>query len=273
MYEVLDRTIYRFRGADRKKFLNGLVSNDVAGLAPGQGLSACLLTPKGKLLADFELYDRPDYLLALVPRRAARNFTAAISKRIVLSETKMEDITGEYSLFLVLNAPSAAGDFPYDRFGVPGFFRLIPRGQKILPEAKPVGVQTIEVLRVEQGLPAFGVDMDEDSLPLEARLEDAISFTKGCYMGQETVARIHNLGHVNKILVGLKCSGPVAPGSVVFSDGAEVGRATSAAFSPRFGCTLALATVKTSHSAPGTRLIVGSGEGIRAEVVVLPRWS
>lgn len=267
LFEIADRKVFRLSGADRKKFLNGLVSNDVLALKAGQGCSACLLTPKGKLLADFELYDRGDDLLALVPARAARNFTAAISKRIVLSDSKMEDITAAHSLQLVLDAPAVPGGLPYGRLGVPGFFQLVPKGELFAATQSP---EALEVLRVEQGLPAFGVDMDEESLPLEARLEDAISFTKGCYMGQETVARIHNLGHVNKILVGLKCAGPVAPGSPVLAQGVEVGRATSVVQSPKFSATLALATVKVPQSAPATKL---EAAGVAAEVVVLPRWS
>jgi tRNA-modifying protein YgfZ len=259
LFEIRDRRLFRFAGSDRKKFLNGLLTNDVLALNPGQGQSSCLLTPKGKMLADLELYDRGDDLLAIVPERAAKNFAAALSKRIVLSETTMADITAEHRLLLALDAE---GDLPYGRLGVPGSFKLSGSGE-LTPASE------LEVLRVERGLPAFGVDIDEETLPLEARLEDAISFTKGCYIGQETTARIKNLGHVNRILVGLKGKALFA-GAAVRKAGAEIGRLTSAVESPRFGGAVGMAMIRAEHAEAGTAVQTGD---LPAEVVDLPRWA
>lgn len=138
--------------------------------------------------------------------------------------------------------------------------------------AKTLGREAFNVWRVEKGLPAYGVDMGEETIPLEARLEDAISFDKGCYMGQETISRVHNLGHINKVMVGLKivAAEPPAAGSAVVRDGQEIGKLGSVIVSPMLGAVLALATVRVDASVPGTILGVASGRGShRAEVVAL----
>jgi folate-binding protein YgfZ len=291
---------FRFTGADRKKFLNGLVTNDVARLAPWAGQAACLLTPKGLLRAHFLLYDVGESVLVLCPARTADNFKAAMSKMIMLSESTFDDITGELSC-LWLAGPetprvlrSALGfedDLrPYGarkiswqgseihvlswpRLAGEGRLLLVPPGKNAVPGAAPLGPEAFNVWRVEMGLPLFGTDMGEETIPLEARLEDAVSFEKGCYMGQETISRVHNLGHLNKIMVGLKIAAaePPPPGCAVIQDGREVGRLSSVVVSPKMGAILALATVRLESSKPGSVLGVASGRGShRAEVVVLP---
>lgn len=300
-----------FRGADRKKFLNGLVTNDVQSLKPWRGFPACLLTPKGKLQADFLLYDMGEELLALGLPRAIANLSTALSKVAILSQTKLEDVSGDALLYLsgpqaplVLEAlfgklpafePYQA--HPVERAGVRIMLlsdpRLSPEGRFLfapleaaqelwdsIMEAgkplglKPVGFDALNVLRIERGLPLFGVDMDEDTIPLEARLDDSISFTKGCYMGQETMSRIHHMGHVNRILVQLKLVGNgLAPaGAKVFHEDKEIGKITSAVWSPKFGSVLALATIRVEQSKAGTKLLVKDADAAReAEVIALDR--
>jgi folate-binding protein YgfZ len=117
-----------------------------------------------------------------------------------------------------------------------------------------------ETRRIEASRPLFGVDMDESHFPLEASLDEAVSFQKGCYIGQEYVARLAHRGHLNRKLSGMSLAGPEAPsrGSAVLRDGEEVGLVTSAAFSPAMSRTLAFAYLKRGHWEPGTELTVGT---------------
>jgi folate-binding protein YgfZ len=138
--------------------------------------------------------------------------------------------------------------------------------------ARPVGGDALEVLRVEAGLPRYGVDMTETNVVLEAAPEDAVSYTKGCYVGQEIIARIHWRGHVAKRLTGLLFDDDhaVAPElKIATVDGKEIGRVTSAVFSPHLGRTVALGYVKFDYLAPGTEVRVGD-EGRAARVAELP---
>ncbi|MGH7407707.1 MAG: YgfZ/GcvT domain-containing protein, partial [Candidatus Methylomirabilales bacterium] len=169
--------------------------------------------------------------------------------------------------------------------GVPGFDLLLPaeaaaavaRGLSEAVKAvggRPVGHAAFETVRVEAGTPWYGLDFDENNLPQEAGLETtAVSFTKGCYIGQETVARIHFRGHVNRRLTGLALQGERLParGSRVLKGEAEVGRVTSAVRSPARGAPVALAVLRREVGEPGTSLTVeADGTRLAAEVVPLP---
>ena len=140
--------------------------------------------------------------------------------------------------------------------------------------AAVAGLRTYDILRVEAGTPLYGRDIDETNLPQETgRTHLAVSFTKGCYIGQETIARIRTYGHVNRSLVGLKLAGEQAapPGSLVYRDGKEVGRITSSVVSPRFPGALALAYLRRGNESPGVAVEVdGTAERRSAEVVGLP---
>jgi folate-binding protein YgfZ len=169
----------------------------------------------------------------------------------------------------------------YDRLGVPGYDIVCPAAAALAQwqslrdrQAVPAGLQAYDVLRVEAGTPVYGKDMDENSLaPEVGRTPQAISYTKGCYLGQEPIVRIRDLGHVNRTLTGLTIAGtdPVAPGSKLSRDGKEAGQLTSVVVSPRLGCVVALAYVRRGHSDPGTVLQVESaGTQRQASVVSLP---
>jgi folate-binding protein YgfZ len=136
--------------------------------------------------------------------------------------------------------------------------------------ARPVGVKTLETLRIEAGLPRYGVDVDDTTVVLETGQDVAVSFTKGCYTGQEIIARIHWRGHVAKRLAGLKFAAgraEVAPGDEITTpDGAPAGRLTSVTYSPALGCTVALGYVRYAHLAPDTELRVGPAAARVAEL-------
>jgi folate-binding protein YgfZ len=140
--------------------------------------------------------------------------------------------------------------------------------------AQPVGYDALEVLRIEAGVPRYGIDMDDTNVVSETNLDDAVSFTKGCYIGQEIIARIKYRGHVAKKLSGLLFEGTVAvgAGSVVNSaEGKEIGRLTSVTFSPRLNRAIALAYLKYDYLAPGTPVKVAAGDlELSGTVVELP---
>ncbi len=168
----------------------------------------------------------------------------------------------------------------HDRLGLPGFdlwcssaaaaavWQALCQGG-----ARPAGLRAYDILRVEAGTPVFGIDIDETNLPQEVgRTEQTISFTKGCYIGQETVARIRTYGHVNRSLVGLKLAGdrPVSSGARLFRD-QEVGQVTSSVLSPAVGAAIALGYVRRGNQEPGTALEAeAAGQRLAAEVVPLP---
>jgi len=140
--------------------------------------------------------------------------------------------------------------------------------------ARPVGHNALEILRIEAGIPRFGIDMDESNVVSETGLDDAVSFTKGCYVGQEIIARIKYRGHVAKKLSGLVCGQAAelqngAP--ILATDGKEIGRVTSVAHSPRLGQTIALGYLKYDYLAAGSEVKIVSGdESFPAVVTELP---
>lgn len=300
-----------FAGPDRKKFLHGLLTNDVLGLAPFRGLSACLLTVKGKLTAVCDLYDRGEDLLCLQQAPLTEVILETLSKYLPLSRTTMQDIGSDFKTFLLLGPeadalmkkifPAFSPLEPYQaallewktrelfvsfgsRLGLRGLLILCPAASSGELEGsfleagkafslKKAGASVLEIIRVEEGIAAFGQDIGHETIPLEARLEEAVSFSKGCYLGQEVVTRIKDRGHVNKILTGLKLEGQSVPPpeSVVFSQSRQVGLLTSAVYSPALGSALALATVSAGEAEPGKNLQVKAGsQEWRAQVVSLP---
>jgi folate-binding protein YgfZ len=140
--------------------------------------------------------------------------------------------------------------------------------------ARAVGQDALEILRVEAGLPRYGVDMDETNVVTEAPLDDAVSYTKGCYVGQEIIARIHWRGHVAKKLTGLLFGDEEKverEAKIRATDGKEIGRITSSVFSPRLGRTVALGYVKYDYLSPGTKAFVSWGDAEReATIAALP---
>jgi folate-binding protein YgfZ len=140
--------------------------------------------------------------------------------------------------------------------------------------ARPVGYDALEMLRIEAGIPRYGIDMDETNVVTEAGLDDAVSYTKGCYVGQEIIARIKYRGHVAKRLSGIKFGETVkveVGAAIKSADGKEIGRLTSSTYSPHLGYTIALGFVKYEYLAPGTTVRVASEQGdIEAWVTPLP---
>lgn len=258
-------------GPDRRKFLHGLVTADILALEPGGWTPAYLLTPKGRLVTELAVYDRGQDLLLLVRGPASRRLLeAALGKSIILSESKLEPLDGRATLCAGPAADErwrdvtgcaeagAGGWVCRSRFWGPCW--LVFGGGEAA--ATPVHPSVFEALRVEAGVAAEG-DLDEETFPLELG-EAGISFEKGCYLGQETTAKMKHLGHANRRLSRLRLEGPVEDGAELTVDGQRVGRATSVVDVPGKG-VLALALLRLAAASPGTRLVAAGG--VRTEVL------
>ncbi|HEY2054207.1 MAG TPA: glycine cleavage T C-terminal barrel domain-containing protein [Solirubrobacterales bacterium] len=281
-------------GPDGAEYLQGQLTNDVEALAVGDGQYAALLDRKGHMQADMRVL-RPateEILLDFEPgaRDAAlRHLTMysigrdvqvvdATEERAILSliGPRAAEIAGTPPLPEFANEMASVAGTPVlavgTREGVDLFLQAGERDRVIvaLTEAGAVEVspEAVEIIRVESGVPRFGAEMDSATMPAEAAIvEDAVSFTKGCYIGQETVARLHYKGKPNRHLRGLRLSGAAAPGAALRLGEKEVGTLGSAVVSPALG-PIGLAIVRR-EAEPGAELTVGE-DGVTAEVVALP---
>jgi tRNA-modifying protein YgfZ len=282
-------------GPDAKAFLHGQVTNDIEGLEPGRGCYAAFLTHKGKMLGDMRVLDLGDELLLDTERVALQELFNMIRRYKLGSEVELHKRTLETSL-LSLIGPDARrvagaehlGADEHDNAraelgGRPVVLVATDVGVDVLAGAEdadavraaleaagavPVAEAAAEVLRVERGRPRYGIDLDDGVIPQEAGLnERAVSFAKGCYVGQETVARLYYRGKPNRHLRGLRLSAPGATGDELRLGEKVVGRVGSVALSPAFG-PIALAIVRR-EAAPGTTLSAGDGD-TTATVVDVP---
>ena len=256
--DVSDRTKLELRGEDRAKFLHNFCSNDIKRLQPGESCEAFVCNVKGHVIAHINVLCRENALwLDTVPGQGER-LAAHLDRYLIREDVQIADRTADFAAFIV-TAENADG------FQIP----VAPgaRLQWMETGSQPKGIvcshEALEIVRIEQGCPWFGIDISEENLPQEVnRNSQAISFTKGCYLGQETVARIDALGHVNKTLCQVAFAGQVvpAPGLELSSADKVVGHVTSAAWSPKFNAPLALAYVRRGHNTAGTILSSSAGE-------------
>jgi len=291
-------------GADRRSFLGGQVTNDVEALEAGHGLYAAFLTHKGKMLGDVRILETGEALLldtervslqALfdLVRRFSIGYDVQLHKRTL--QTGLLSLIGpQADAVLVAVGAEAPGVDEHENVATTIGGSVSVRaartslgvdllcaaddGAAVLEALHEAGAHDVplaaaEVLRVEAGVPRYGVDLDDTVIPQEAGLnERAVSFTKGCYVGQETVARLFYKGKPNRHLRGLLLSGAAEPGAALVlregdADGREVGRLGSVALSPAHG-PIALAIVRR-EAQPGATAAVGT-DGVTATVTELP---
>lgn len=300
----------RLAGKEHLKFLQGMLTNDVMKLADGDGTYAAVLTVKGRMLSDMRVYKELDsVLLDLEPGLNVKVKDLLLKYRLSYKAT-VDDVTDELSLFSVqgpesTNVLRAAGitipelkehghfkaamfgmEFicaSVDRTGEVGFDLYVPAGgaeevwNYLLEKGKsfglePVGSRALGILRVEAGIPIYGRDMDEDTIPIEAGIWNALSFEKGCYIGQEVVARIKWRGHVNRHLSGIVMEEGFTPsaGAEIFAGEKKIGTITSPAFSPALGRSIALGYLRREFVEPGTEVDISSPEGTKGKGTVKP---
>jgi folate-binding protein YgfZ len=257
------RALWRLTGPDRVRYLNGQATNDVAALASGHGCYAAVCTAKGRMEGDLHIAarDAEFYLDADLSQRDSLG--ARLEKYLIADDAVFEDLTGSWSLSHVFGKtppPAPAGGFviAVARFGLPGHDLWVSAPDAVVV-GESVDADVIESLRLEQAIPRWGAELTVATLPPEAgpRMLQAISYTKGCYVGQETIARLKSVGHVNRTLVFLKSDTDArpAPGTKLAHDAQEVGLITSSGFSPRLKAAIALGYVQRQFAAEGTRLV------------------
>jgi len=294
-FDRSDRTRMRISGPKAAELLTGMVTNDVSALVPGEGQYAAALTPKGKIVADLRIFALEDALLVDTSAAAAPGWKDMVRKYVNPRVAPYHDVTSELSDLGVFGRASRSivsrvmdlddKDLtalpPYGNIVRPfaeamviiarvpemdldGFEIFIPAGAAdslthrfLAAGVSPGGRDTWEIARIESGRPQWGADMDDQTLPQEANFDElgAISYTKGCYIGQETVARVHFRGHVNRFLRRLRFVTRPAPptgAELVDETGKVIGDIRSVALSPRFG-GVALGMVRR-EVAPGTTL-------------------
>jgi tRNA-modifying protein YgfZ len=298
-------------GNDRASYLQGLLTNDIPALTPGSGCYSAWLTPQGRMLTDMHVFESGDMILLDVPADQLPSTLQRLDQFLFSEDVQLADLAGRVRP-VWLHGPDAAtlieqvmvglkgldqwpdyrnarAEFSgtpavvarVNQLGVPGFCVYVAPEQEtaLLDRLRAGGAleldgATLEAARIEAGYPLFGVDMTEDTIPLEAGIEPrAISFTKGCYVGQEVIIRVLHRGHgrVAKKLVGLHIEGEVpAAGAKLFAGGREVGVVTSAGRSPHQGA-VALGYVHRDFVAPGTSVeLEVNGARVAATVSARP---
>lgn len=285
-----DRGRLILRGADRLPYLHGLLTNDIAALQPGTGCYAALLTAQGRMVADMRVFETGEMVLVDLDRSLAEPIREHFDRFVITEDVSIENasdtlvqigVYGPAAEAIVRKAvPQHPLTIPSNDFGLAGFELMVPpdRASSVEEALRSMGAiavdgELLEVTRVEAGAPRFLVDMDTTTIPLEAGIEDrAISFTKGCYVGQEVIIRVMHRGggRVAKKLVGLRSSGALQKDARVLVGEREVGRVTSAVVSPRFG-PIALAYVQREYVEPGTEVSVRvNGSEVGSKVTALP---
>ncbi len=287
LVEMGEMGVLSIGGRQRQKWLHGMVTQDVRGIGPAEGRYGCAVNLKGKVLSDFQLYvdEVEDRLLLTMDRDTIGPLCTHLDGRIITEDVTLSDLSERYSI-LALEGPAAAGmledpttDLSRLRLGEvevlagrrshagsSGFELLVLTDAlaavtKALESrgAHPISRQTLESTRVANGLPRHRIDFDERVIPLEAGLLDAIHWQKGCYLGQEVLARLAHRGHTNKELRLLRVDSELVPppGASVWplEDAKKaVGRVTSAAPAPDGDGVNALGYVRRAHFEPGTTL-------------------
>jgi folate-binding protein YgfZ len=301
---ALYRRLIGASGDDRVAFLQGMLSNDVKALAAGQGVYAAVLDQTGKVATDLRVYADPQRLLLDVVAWRAALLRERLEKYLVADDVELEDLTDELPLVQLEGPLSTAiarealgldalpsEPLAHVAASFQGAAVRVVRASEVWRDgvlicgpsarlgalldacqeagATLAGMQALDTLRIEAGIAWPGRDMDDATLIMETGREAAVSFNKGCYLGQEVVERIAARGHVNRRLSGLQLDADAlpAPRTPLLADGREVGYVTSATHSPLLGRAIALAYIHRKHWAPGERLRVGESD---ATVVALP---
>lgn len=307
------RALLSLKGADRVRYLNAMLTNNIRDLAPGQGTISLLLNPQGRILAEVETYALADRLLCASHAMIRKRLVEMLEKFIIMDDVTLEDIT-ELMGTVALEGPASPEIIReicgFDLNSLPELghaevnisemnCRILRRAPGGIPSAEfiaerahlsalwnlllekahqhgggPVGYDALNVLRLEAGIPWYGYDFDENQIPHQAALEAThISFTKGCYTGQEIVERVRSQGNVQRRRVMLRFSGDTVParGEPLFAGEAEVGFVTRAAHSPKLNGVIAMGYVRREQIEPGSKVTCKSGEATVMEPLVPPQ--
>ncbi|GMT49580.1 MAG: aminomethyltransferase [bacterium] len=308
MIDLSFRDKLTITGEDQCSFLQRMITNDIVGCKVGEGIYAAILTVKGKMLCDMKFYRHEDYLFLDLEPGLGGKVTDILMTHKFMADIQIENMGDSLSL-LSLHGPKAKGliekvlntnvpDLPenahltvereghevlvvrINRTGEEGYDIYMPSTHaqsywdSFIQEGeahqlKVFGLDALEILRIEAGIPIYGVDMTEATNPFEARLDHALDFKKGCYVGQETIARMKWQGHANWFLMGYELEGEKcpAPGDSLFNEDKKVGTISSSTYSPILKKTIAMGRLRKEYKEPGTSLTLDM-EGSRKTVTV-----
>jgi len=291
LFDLSSRGLIEVSGGEAVMFLNGLITNDVQSLPANTWMPAAFPNVQGRLLAISRVWRKDDKFYFDTEAATRENVLKIVERFVPAGDFNVRDLSDETVCFSLQGkaagqlfpadgkppAPDQIAEFTFSDEKITvledadlsggGYYFFVPkavseqfRNQMETAGAIPISTETFEVLRIESGLPLYGVDMDETTVVLETGLDKAVSFTKGCYIGQEIIARIHFRGHVAKRLSGLIFdeTAEVKPNDELrSSEGKPAGRVTSVTFSPKLQKTVALAYVRYEFLAEGTLLNTG----------------
>jgi folate-binding protein YgfZ len=291
--------ILKLTGSDRVTWLQGMVTNDVGRLRPGEGCFAGHLTPQGKLVAQMTILADPDALWLVLERAAIPHLLAAFDKLLIMEDVQVTDVSDEIQTLALIGPRSreVAEDWLGEPLNLDGLYAhctlagyraivtelgydfwvsraVADKTLRALAQSGATAIDrgTWDVLRTEAGIPVFGVDIDETTMMPELG-DRGINYEKGCYIGQEVVAKVKYIGHVNRRFVGFTLETSELPEtrSIVRKSEKEVGYITTALFSPGLQKPIALGFVSRSAYAAGTGVeIVSGGHRLPAQIVDLP---
>ncbi len=303
VYDLGWRAVFHISGADRTRWLNGMITNNIRDLAPGYGNYNFVLNSQGRVQGDLYVYNLEDYLLATTEREQVARLMQLLQRYIIMDKVELADRSAESSAIgvqgpkaceLVQKAGFAAdlGPMQVARItwqNVPLMLTHLVEGKfsryeiGCVPEhaasvwdallaagGRPAGTEALEQFRVAAGIPRFGQDIHDRDLPQETGQQQALNFNKGCYIGQEIVERIRSRGQVHRVLTGFVIDGaPPELGAKATLEGREVGEITSALRVPsgEGDKTLALGYIRREASKPGMIVDVAGSE---AKVSELP---
>jgi aminomethyltransferase len=303
------RAYLSFTGPDRTRYLNAILTNDIKGLQENHGNVSLFLNPQGHIQAEIETHAWPEELFCVSFAMIRERLVPALDNYIIMDDVMLTDRTGEYGTLALEGPKAAdvvaaltgvrlqdLAELESRQVSVNGIAcRLVrrtpgsnPSGEflsarehlqplwKTLQDAvqgrggRPVGFKALNSVRLEQGIPWYGYDFGEKQIPHEAGLENShISYTKGCYTGQEIVERVRSRGQVNRVRVSLRfdSAAPSAANTPLMSEGKEIGYITRTGFSPALAAPIGMGYVRREKSAPGATLQCGDAQ---ANVIATP---
>jgi len=309
LFDTNYHAFFYFTGPDRVRYLNAITTNNVVDLKDGQGTIGLLLNPQGHILAELECYALPGRLFVISHAMVRERTAQTLDKYIIMDDVTLEDASDQIGSVAIEGPTAAAlmdtmcgvkleamaelshrevmlGAIPCrlvrrTHYGRAGAEFVAERGLlgdlwKMLLEAvhahagRSIGYDALNALRLEAGIPWYSYDFDDTVIPHEAGLETShISYTKGCYTGQEIVERVRSRGHVNRRRVGLRFAGqnPPQKGTKLLAEGKEVGYVSSAALSARLATVIGMGYVRGERNSPGSQLEWDEGA---AEVIEMP---
>ncbi len=310
IFDARLRGLIEVTGKDRASWLNNLVTNRIKDLTPGQGNYTFATNIKGRILLDFNMIVLPDAIWIDIDRRYVTKAMAHFDRYLITEDVRLKDRSDDLVRIALLGPKSAeiadaigaveplnmaslastavtlvqknrllvrhdfAGVFGVELYidapdAAACWNRLLEIGAPV--RLRPIGHTAVNILRIEAGIPLLGEDIDEEVLPAETQqIARAVSYTKGCYLGQEVIERMRSRSALARSLVGLRLNSPVIAPATMHVDDKEIGKITSACHSYALNGHIALGYVKTTHAQPGTRVVVSGDRPVEAEIVPLP---